>query len=32
MSLIQTQLQIGFIGLLVTGLSTAVSAQETGQW
>jgi len=32
MSLIQTQLQIGFIGLLVTGLPAAVSAQETGQW
>ena len=32
MSLIQTQLQIGFIGLLVTGLPAAVFAQETGQW
>ena len=32
MSLIQTQLQIGFIGLLVTGVPAAVSAQETGQW
>ena len=32
MSLMPTQLQIGFIGLLVIGLPIAVSAQETGQW
>ena len=32
MSLIPSKLQIGLIGLLVTGLPTAVSAQETGQW
>ena len=32
MSFIPMQLRIGLIGLLVTGLPTVVSAQETGQW